>query len=514
MNNETEDKRSGSRGGLYSTEERIVTVRGECSQDYVLPDYMGDVKKVLKYSATIIPCNKFSSENEVSAMGIVTFRVLYLDADDLLTEASFSADYEHTECMRSDFSDASVDMKVQSVSIRLGGPRKISAKASVALDFGAVVEKEIPSLSDTDNCEIKKRSLKIHTAAYLKADEREYAEEIYRLEDTASDEVEIIKQEARAFIDAVYPTDSGVNLSGFAEAFCILRVNDEVMRLEKKIPIEEAIACEKTSPDVRYFPSAFVIGSTVNINNAADSDSDTFAVSVVMSMNVECGVTMRYNEEYSVVADAFMIGCPSDAEYCDFKYPELICALVDKAKLSYTYKREEEPIRTLYDWDAQVKNVSCKIDGADAEVTADLSITLVAGGDNADECCSKKTDEEIKLKYKLPAPCDNAKISLSVTPCEVSPSFDGEKIYVECCLSVKLFAEEEKSVRIIRSLKPCLSEAERKREIVVYCAEKGDTVWTVAKKYAIPTSSVIKGNPSLADCEEIKPGTKVIMVTA
>ena len=279
------------------------------------------------------------------------------------------------------------------------------------------------------------------------------------------------------------------------------------------IPIEEGIACEKTAADARYFPSAFVTGSSVNINNAS-SDTDSFAVSVVMSMSVECGVTMRYNEEYSVVTDAFLVGRGCDAEYCEFAYPELLCAVADKAKLSYAYQRGEEPVRTLYDWDAQVKNAVCEISGSEATLTADLSLTLVVGGDSAEECYSKKTDEEIKLKYKLSAPCENAKISFSLTPCEISPTFDGENVYVECYLLVKLFAEEEKRERIICSLTPREEKTAHGREIAVYYAERGDTVWTVAKKYAIPPSSLVKENPSLLEnCEsEIEPGTRVITI--
>ena len=490
---------AGSDCGSFRKEERVCGVRGECSRDFVLPDYMGDIKRLLKYSASLTPCNKFLSGRDVSLLGIVTFKVLYLDGEDRLTEASFTSDFEHTEKMSYDFIDAGAEMRVQSVAVRLAGPRKISAKASVATDIYTVTEGELQDRSMFESAETKKTKIKIHSAEYCGGSEREYAEEIDRLADILADEIEVIKYDAVAHIDSVYPTDSGVNLSGYADAFCLLRVGDEIMRLEKRIPIEEGIETEKYGTDNEYHPKATVTGVTLNVNNATDEkDTGECAASVVMNMSVECGVTRHYNEEYDVVTDAFLEGRECSVEYRDFSYREMLGSVCEKAKISMVAPRGEEVLHGIFDWDAAVRNVKCEAGESEMKISCDLCVTLAAKGSEAEDCYPKKIEEPISLSYKINGLNESSEISVSVVPCEVSPSFDSEKIYVECYILVRALAEATKCERIVFTLASGEEERGCERCVHVYYTEREDTLWSVAKKYRISPAKIVKQNLSAA----------------
>ena len=62
MSNFENEKNTGG-CPLCLPEIRREALHKEASADYVLPDYMGDVKRVLKYTAEVTPCNKIVSFN-------------------------------------------------------------------------------------------------------------------------------------------------------------------------------------------------------------------------------------------------------------------------------------------------------------------------------------------------------------------------------------------------------------------------------------------------------------------
>ena len=57
--------------------ERVpIPFRTECAEDYVLPDYMGDVKRILRGAARVIPISKLVSDSGISVLATVCFRTM------------------------------------------------------------------------------------------------------------------------------------------------------------------------------------------------------------------------------------------------------------------------------------------------------------------------------------------------------------------------------------------------------------------------------------------------------
>ena len=477
---------------LTSRKIQSDVIYKEVGADFVLPDYMGDIKRMLKYTASAVPCNKLVSVDEASFLCIVTFRVTYLDSDDMLTEAVFSADCEVSEKLYSNVIDADVNYNVQTVSVRLGGPRKISARATVGCNVYAIEECEICDRAEYDGAEMLKKEVEIRTAEYLKCSEREYAEQIERIEEISADELEVVKSFGIAFIDAVHKTEGGVNLSGYADALCILRSDEELIRLEKRIPIEEHIECELHDGGV-FIPKAYVTGVNVNLNNV--NTDDACAVSVVMNMTVECGVAQHYNEKLSVVSDAFYEGCKNDCTYQNFEFSRLGDCIYDKASFSACIDRGEEPLYDVIDREMVIKNLRYENTGTDITVLCDAELHMVARGNGADDCYPIKEKFEFSKKYRLQA-SENTKIELNAIPCDVSISLDSEKIYVEAQILVSVLTEIKETERILANIECERVEGCTDRAIVVYYPEKDDTLWSVSKKYAVSPMSIVQKNPN------------------
>lgn len=489
--------RNGEGGSEVSNcmrEGRITGICTECQTDYILPDYMGDVKRLLKYSATVVPCNKFISGGEASALEAVSFSLTYLDAEDVLTEATFSADVEHNERVPEGTRDVCFNTRVNTVTVRLGGPRKISARASLITDISFAEEKEIPFVRLGAGAHDVRVPMNIHTAEYLKCDEREYAEQIERFEDLTADEADVIKYDARAFIDSVHKTDGGVNLSGAIVAWCVLRVGDDVMRAEKTIPIEENLEIEGACESSVYVPHVYVTDKNLNMNvTPEDKDGQSF-LSVVMNMTLECEVEHHKNLEYSSVTDAFYENAESVAEYADFSYNELLGATRERRKTSLTADRGEENLHDVVERDATLKNVKYEAENGEVKLCADMCVTLVCRGADGGDFFPLKLERSIEERIKLHGAGEGSRIRVSMDACEVSPSFDSDKIYVDVTLSLSALCEMPKKVKLLASLEKCGELDTSGKKIIVYYPDAGDTLWSVAKKYAISPERIASRN--------------------
>ncbi len=488
---------------LVAREIRSNTIHKEVTADYVLPDYMGDVKRVLKYNAFVTPCNKLVSRDEASFIAMVTFKVKYLNSEDLLTEAIFTADLEVSEKLFGESADANMNYKVQAVTLRLGGPRKITAKASVLCDFCAVEEKKICECAEYTGAEILKKSISIHTAEYLKCAEREYAEEMDKINEAVSDDFEVIEGAALAFIDGVHKTEGGLNLSGYIDAFCILRGDEGIVRLERRIPIEERVECELYDNSV-FLPVIHVTGASVNLNNVNNDDS--CFVSVVMNMTVDCSLEHHYNQKIDIMRDAFYVGCDNKCSYESFEFSRLGDCLFEKASLSANMLRSDEALHDVIESEMNIKNVRYERTGTDLTVMCESEIHIIARGNGREDFYSIKENVDFSKKFKL-SMCENSKINICATPCDVSVSFDAEKIYIEAQILISVITETRECEKMLTAIQYERTNESDERSVVVYYPEKDDTLWSVSKKYAVSPSAVASKNSitgeSLSECKKI-----------
>ena len=478
----------------YEREGKILGICTECQTDFVLPDYMGDVKRLLKYSAVCVPCNKFVTAGEVSVLSTVNFKITYLDAENVLTEAAFSKDFEHSERLPEGALDACVCTRVNGVTVRLGGPRKISARAALVTDISFTEQKEIPCAEIAEGANEKRACMKIHTAEYLKCDEREYAEELDRFEDLLADEVDVIKYDATAFVDSVHKTDSGVNLSGAIVAWCILRVGDDVMRIEKTVPVEENLEVEGSSESSVYIPHVYVTDTNINMNVQPEQKDGASFLSVVMNTTLECEVEHHKNEEYSAVTDAFYENAQSVCEYGDFTYNELVGAARERRKASFVQQRGEENLHDIIEREAVVKNLKYEVLSGEIKLTADLCVSVVCRGADNGDFFPIKLEQPIEERVKLPGASEGGIIRASITPCEISPAFDSDKIYVDCTLAISAVCELQRREKILTSLEKKETGGEKCRRITVYYPEKCDTLWSVSKKYGVSPERIAARN--------------------
>ena len=73
---------------------RQAPVYAESGCEYLMPDYLPDVRKILMTDAQIRPAGKFTDGDGTEFPGIVTYNVIYLDHEGEIASASFTSEYD------------------------------------------------------------------------------------------------------------------------------------------------------------------------------------------------------------------------------------------------------------------------------------------------------------------------------------------------------------------------------------------------------------------------------------
>ena len=111
------------------------TVIKEVNADCTLPDYLPDVSRILRADARVCRAGKYINGSSLEYDGTVNFSIIYSTADGIVKNAEFSSDYGGSMPLGDFSGDCSVDAdtELDSVTVRLQNPRKLSAKARVSV---------------------------------------------------------------------------------------------------------------------------------------------------------------------------------------------------------------------------------------------------------------------------------------------------------------------------------------------------------------------------------------------
>ena len=176
----------------YISERSIIGLHSESVGEYPLPDYNGDVKRVLMITPRVVTTGKYMNEASLEFSGNVFYDVMYLDAQNNLSRAEFSTEFElgmkqDSEC----YEDSMISTAISSYNVRLIGPRKFSAKASLSSDVRILERKRLEILGDAadEDAETLSENAEVLTSAFLSADSQELRGDVAFIDGAIEDEV-------------------------------------------------------------------------------------------------------------------------------------------------------------------------------------------------------------------------------------------------------------------------------------------------------------------------------------
>ncbi len=482
---------------------RIYQKECESSCEYTLPDYMGDVKKILSVSATAIPSGKFVNDGAVEFSGIVSYDVLYADSDGKLTKIQASSDYDLSQASDMEkYNDSLADCRVAASSLRLSGPRKMTLRSSLVCTVRINESEDVSCAGDAldmgDMLETATKSIRIEKALFGSSPEREYAEETSKLTSVSADDIEIIGTSGAVRIIESVPTEDGVTVIGELIITSIIRTEEQPpFAIKKTVPFEENISLEGVTADMKVMADGYLTSVTTGV--AEDNDGACVTVNAICEFACVAGV----NEDLSVNTDAYLKNRDTVCEYEDFSYTELVCMANSDGTVSYDVLRSEigcGSVREILTLSADAKSVEKQLCADKLILKGDMSVYGVACEINEDN-----STNYIPIKFNFPFETnvnigcqiqEDSSVECYVSCVDTDSALDSEVFSVKCVLKIGYRVSKKSN---IRRLKSCVSSgdaeySETKSCITVYYPEECETLFGIAKKFHTSSSKIASDN--------------------
>lgn len=471
---------------------RKIEKECESSCEYILPDYMGDVKKLLIGRARVIPTGKFAGNDTVELSGSVEYDILYADADNKLTSVLTASDYEMSIGIDADsYRDVGEVLTVSAPVIRVTGPRKMSLKATVKGSFTVNEEKKIEvegdAFADGREPELFTEELEYESSRFGKSGEREYAEEAERLRETDAENIEIVASSGSVRVTEARAVEGGVEIKGEIIMLAIIRTDEQPpFVIRKTIPFTETVSIEGAAEGMTATAEGYITSATCNAG--MDNGECVLVVSAIAEYTAE--VSERCS--MPVVADAYLKEARTENSYGQLEYLYPLHRSERELALSFKLPRSEsgcDGIRDILSVCAELRSVELKADTGAAEFTGEAVINGVvcelneAGGASF-----------VPIKFRAPfsaktdigcALPEDAQLDYSLSPTDCTASLDGDYIYVDCKVRARISVLVQRRIKHLSS-STLLPGGEFKKEpsrITVYYPEAGESLFEVAKTF-------------------------------
>lgn len=487
----------------------------ESSAEYILPDYNPDIRKLLFTSCEVKPAGRFSSDETVDFSGIVEYRCIYADKDGEMTEVTFTSDYEYGVPLTGDAVDADSIPWVQNYQVRVLGPRKISAKASIACENVYTNERSAggDGITEGEDIELLKKTVSCGRLRRLESEERELAEEISRLDGVSLDEVTVLSSSA----DCRGATIEREGDEGRCKSEFLVRVLYRDMD-GSVIPLESVLSGEGVVSLSGIPEGAGVICTPHILSERLECLPTDDGINMVANLIVKWDATCVYNEEHSVVTDGYSTDYALDNKYSALNLVSYGTPLHESLSADGSFtpdSLEYGKIKEVLVMGERARITEKKIDDGELNLIIELKIQGVAAycnGDGNTVYAPIKISDNIAGKVNLSGKNGaNQGAIVRIAGTDISQKIDGDDIKYTATAGLDIIPYDGVSERVLVSAERNEGERVEKTSgrVTVYYTEPEDTLFSVAKKYHTTCSALLENNEITVETSSGNEGIKL-----
>ena len=493
--------------GLEMKKEKLCTQTvaehsAECNIDTQinLPDYCGDIKRILKCNITPGVGSVNLSAGKVDVRGNATVRVVYVDEKDKIdcyeTTESFncacSIDYEK------DDSVVNVLPEINYVNCRATGQRKMSVSSNIGLKISVRTQDDIEILTEAKGDGVQCKTDKVIADNLVCC-----ARKVFEMSETAvlSDEKapvgKVLWSNCYAVIDSKKAVSGKLLIKG--ELYTkLFYCTDEgsVEYFEHAMPISQILDVSGINEECNVSVTADVMQCVLGIKSDSSGENRLIEIAVKIS----CPVKGTKRENYSIIDECYCTGYDVET----FCRNDEFSRLVHSADRQITVKKNVDmptQVKKVYSvWACDVKS-SMDGTGNKASGKADVTLGIIYADEKNSISYIEKSveldfEETLNESYdRLICCCDLCVRDIKFT-CEQK---DKINLTLQTGFIADIYNKCEKKHLTKIEIKEDSPKKPVEAAIVIYFADKNEKIWDIARKYNTTTDAIMQENE--IDCE-------------
>lgn len=483
--------------------DKITVVNGdtqmtsEVSEEFSLPDYVPEVRRVLTVRATVLPEHKYLSDSSLEFGGTVTYSVIYTDDMGNLCAIPLSSTYEAKAQVMPNTQMTSINTVVESTSVRVTAPRKMIAKSKlknriICLGVSDISEKITPK-SSADELYIERKTEPISTLS-IKNEALQNVRISEKLEAPEDADLKPIWCDAGVVLTDVKSQSDSISVRGEVMVKCLCAGMGKEQILLKSFPLSEIVEAEGCSLNDMVRGDARVVSLTIS-NEENDNKNELF---FDMNLEIECEVAR--NSENMITKDAYSTKYESNETYKNLDYYTTIKENNTSFTVSENIKRKDKELSEIITIIGDPVYEKSEIKGLKINHIGKLLLTVL-GKSEPNENGER---EYLSQSYEIPLKheADIGKIAKgAISNCvftlgNISARNDEENMIVNGEIFVSYSLYDKNTVSMLDS---CVlkkeNEIKRDNGCVRVCFPKeGEELWDVAKRYHVSVNKLKEQN--------------------
>lgn len=474
--------------------------------DFTLPDYCPDIQKILKCTA----CPKIYSRNisadRLDIEGTVSVEVLYVDSvKHTLRKAMQAFSFSTFFNLKGAPPAAAVftDTVPRYLNCRAVSSRRLDIHGAFCV-FAKVVSKGERSLAcDSDEKDIERRSRALNISDYTGIGQQQFniSEEIELPHGKPPVEV-ILKTELRAGITESKPVAGKVMVKGEAK-LRVLYLSDldtgNVEAMDYTAAFNGILDAQGIDEKSTCITKAEVLSCDVKMRNDPTEESGIILLDAKISVTAE-----GFNEsEISVMTDAFSKLYEVELAYENINLVKL--EKINSQSIMVKDTIEIEAVGKIIDIFCERVSLERQNEQNKAVIKGKLNICILAlDGSNTPLYIERPMQFDYAIDSEVPV--EYLQTVQSAVPSTLSYRLNGEN-NIDIRAEIKICTEQYRTVNA-RCVSKITADEEKPRQkdknaaLTLYYADKGESVWDIAKEYCICPDAVRAENENLEDCAE------------
>ncbi len=482
-------------------------VVSEVSEEFSLPDYVPEIRRILTVRAQVLPESKYinntTSTPSLEFGGNVTYSVIYTDDEGKLCALPLSSAYEKSTQLQDTPDITEISTRAESVSPRVSAPRKISIKSRLKSKVLAYKKQDaspqiIPN-SSAEQIYLQKREENINTLDLtpISLGDIRISDRL----DGVPEGMRPIWCDASICLNDIKVQKGSVLARGEVNVKCLLSGDGTESVIYKTMPLVEEIEAEGAElGDMARVNSRCV---SLSISNEEQGSSNALFFDLTCELE---GALMK-NKEVQIVKDAYSTKNESTPTYRELEYQSAQKAQHTSFTVSESQKRANREIEEIITTLCDPVYEKYEIKGSRAQLLGSLKVSLIGKKSNAEQGLVEYSSDQYEIPIKFEAELGN--IDGKITPiCDfslgnINTRYDNESFYITCEVIASYSVYKNEKVRVLESL-----EIDKEREVkndssvvrVCFPAE-GEELWDIAKKYHTTTAKLAEQNDLIDDAQ-------------
>ncbi|MBQ7334559.1 MAG: DUF3794 domain-containing protein [Clostridia bacterium] len=492
----------------------LTTLTHDSAEDFTLPDYMPEIRRVLAVEAVPLPESRFLTGAAMEFGGTVIYSVLYLGDTGEIYSAPLSSEYSASVALGdasvTDAAAVGIDTHLDSVTCRASGPRKLSLKSRLKTGIAAYRPDSLTEIARDSATGRSVEDAPVERLVYTAPNVQIARGEITS---TASGTVSVAAgTKVIACRGAIRPEEvrsasDGVSVRGDAVLHMLcLSPEGKLFCTAAKTPISELIPVSgagEGDPCRAWGRSAAV---TVNT-----TDPSAVSWEIEYDMEAEC---VR-PEETSYTADAYATSCASSTETAEHDSLRLIKCGIGALSFSGESGRQSKAVAGEYVIRADAAAAVDRVEMGEGKKlifhgNCGCRVLLAADGEVIAE------EFAVPFRYETEAFARPESADLlwrcSAETVDVAARTEGDKIAVGVDLSLSMSVLSREKIRAVTAVVLDRSApVEGEDGVVRICyPDAGESVWEIGKRYRADLHTLCRRN-GLADPASLCGGEPILI---